>query len=164
MLTQVRYLGVFQTIQIRKKTFPSRWLYEQFVQRFESLFPLNKGSHKDKTMKIMSQLTKDPKEYLLGNQRIYMNSQLESKLSKKLHEFMKKKVESGKKIWKSYKKYKFKKNILKNLKILSNRIKIWRKIATKYQIQLLKKKFLAIQDYAKQKKEQQKIAQAKKLM
>jgi len=28
MITQIRYLGVFQTIQIRKKTFPSRWLYD----------------------------------------------------------------------------------------------------------------------------------------
>lgn len=28
MLTQVRYLGVFETIQIRKKTFPSRWVYD----------------------------------------------------------------------------------------------------------------------------------------
>ncbi len=34
MLTQVRYLGVFETIQIRKKTFPSRWLYDDFIQRF----------------------------------------------------------------------------------------------------------------------------------
>lgn len=79
----------------------------------------------------MSNLTKDPKDYLLGNQRIYMNSEVESKLLKKLHEAMKKKIESGKKIWKSYKKWKFRKSILKNLKILSNRIKIWRKIIIK---------------------------------
>lgn len=28
VLAQIRYLGVFETIQIRKKTFPSRWLYK----------------------------------------------------------------------------------------------------------------------------------------
>ena len=67
---------------------------------------------------------------------------------------MKKKVESGKKIWKAYKKYKFKKSIFKNLKILSNRIKLWRKIAAKYQMQLIKKKFVAIQEFVKEKKEQ----------
>lgn len=54
---------------------------------------------------------------------------------------MKKKVESGKKIWKFYKKYKVRKEILKNLKILSSRIKIWKKIAIKYESQLKKKKF-----------------------
>lgn len=27
LLTQIRYLGVFETIQIRKKTFPFRKLY-----------------------------------------------------------------------------------------------------------------------------------------
>lgn len=34
MMTQIRYLGVFETIQIRKKTFPSRWPYDEFIQRF----------------------------------------------------------------------------------------------------------------------------------
>jgi len=38
MITQIRYLGVFETIQIRKKTFPSRWLYKDFVGRFGVLF------------------------------------------------------------------------------------------------------------------------------
>lgn len=79
----------------------------------------------------MEKLTKDPKDYLLGNQRIYMNSEVETKLLKKLHEAMKKKIESGKKIWKFYKKSKFRKCILKNLMILSKRIKIWRKIIVK---------------------------------
>lgn len=31
IITQIRYLGVFETIQIRKKTFPSRWLYDEFL-------------------------------------------------------------------------------------------------------------------------------------
>lgn len=56
------------------------------------LFPKSKGTNQEKTIKIMNLLTKDPKDYLLGNQRIYMNSELESKLLKKLHEAMKKKV------------------------------------------------------------------------
>lgn len=38
-----------------------------------------------------------------------MNPDLETKLSKKLHEHLKKKIDAGKKILKSYRKYKFKK-------------------------------------------------------
>jgi myosin heavy subunit len=38
MLTQVRYLGVFETIQIRQKTFPSRKLYPDFIKTFLPIF------------------------------------------------------------------------------------------------------------------------------
>lgn len=77
---------------------------------------------------------------------------------------MKKKMDSGKKIWKFYKKFKFRREILKNLKVLSTRIKIWRKIVLKYERQLKIKKFVLIKEYAKEKLEQEKIAQHKKLL
>jgi myosin heavy subunit len=76
MITQVRYLGVFETIQIRKKTFPSRWLYEEFLQRFEALFPISSGNPRAKTEKIIQQLATNNKEYLFGNKRVYMNPEL----------------------------------------------------------------------------------------
>lgn len=46
IINQIRYLGVFETIQIRKQTFPSRWIYEEFLERFEALFEPSKGSAK----------------------------------------------------------------------------------------------------------------------
>jgi myosin heavy subunit len=105
ILTQVRYLGVFETIQIRKKTFSSRWLYNEFIQRFETLFPACLGDDRSKTQKILSELTSNCTDYLLGNQRVYMNSELESQLLKRLHEALKHKTESSRKIWRNYKKY-----------------------------------------------------------
>jgi len=45
-MTQIRYLGVFETIQIRKKTFPSRWLYKDFVERFGILFNEGNGNER----------------------------------------------------------------------------------------------------------------------
>jgi myosin heavy subunit len=38
MLTQIRYLGVFETIQIRQKTFPARKLYEDFSKTYLPVF------------------------------------------------------------------------------------------------------------------------------
>lgn len=38
LLTQVRYLGVFETIQIRQKTFPARKEYSEFVATYQPLF------------------------------------------------------------------------------------------------------------------------------
>ncbi len=57
---------------------------------------------------------------------------------------MKKKLEAGKKIWKCYKKYKFRKTILKNLKIIILRIRIWKKLALKYQMEIKKKVFMVV--------------------
>lgn len=39
VMSQVRYLGVFQTIQIRKKTFPVRKDYHEFSNEYKMLFP-----------------------------------------------------------------------------------------------------------------------------
>lgn len=62
---------------------------------------------------------------------------------------MKKKVESGKKIWKFYKKYKFRKQIEKNLKILVKRVKIWRKLVVKFDHQLKNRSFIQVKTYVK---------------
>jgi myosin heavy subunit len=43
MLTQIRYLGVFQTIQIRRKIFPMRKNHEDFVNIFQQIFSNTKG-------------------------------------------------------------------------------------------------------------------------
>ena len=57
MLTQVRYLGVFQTIQIRQKTFPARKTYDDFSTTFKVLFPQIKSKDaKDSTKNILKEL------------------------------------------------------------------------------------------------------------
>jgi myosin heavy subunit len=43
MLAQVRYLGVFQTIQIRRKIFPVRKNHGDFVNVFQHIFSSANG-------------------------------------------------------------------------------------------------------------------------
>jgi len=81
-----------------------------------------------------------------------MNSDIETKLSKKLHEQMKKKVESGKKIWKSYKKYKFKKWVKIRLKLLVKRIRIWKAISAREVAKIYKNTLPIIKAYVLEKK------------
>jgi len=52
-MSQVRYLGVFETIQIRKKTFPVRKDYSEFVKEYKMLFP--NISSKEISMKKISE-------------------------------------------------------------------------------------------------------------
>lgn len=39
MATQVKYLGVFETIKIRQAIFPSRKTYEEFSRDYQQIYP-----------------------------------------------------------------------------------------------------------------------------
>jgi hypothetical protein len=62
---------------------------------------------------------------------------------------MKKKIECGQKIWKVVKAYMFKHQIKKNLKKLTKRIKILKKVVVKFDSQIKKKAFVVVIAYAK---------------
>ena len=51
ILSQVRYLGVFETIQIRKKTFPVRKEYKDFTKEYKPMFA-GLGSKETNTRKV----------------------------------------------------------------------------------------------------------------
>jgi len=128
MLTQVRYLGVFETIQIRQKTFPSRKLYWDFIKTFLPIFKDVKGrEEKDIVNKIMAQIKAKERDYLLGTKRIYMNKEIEDKLNKELYNFFKVKNEMATKIQKMFKKYKMRKTLTK----LARRSKLLKRIFAK---------------------------------
>ena len=74
MLTQVRYLGVFETVQIRQKVFPCRKTYQELVDAFRQVFDRAKGKEgKEAVEAILSSVKADRKDYLLGKARIYMS-------------------------------------------------------------------------------------------
>lgn len=82
MLTQVRYLGVFETIQIRQKTFPARKTYSEFATTFQPIFRIQGNNEKEISTRILTQVKAREKEYLLGTKRIYLNKELEDRLNK----------------------------------------------------------------------------------
>lgn len=82
MLTQVRYLGVFETIQIRQKTFPARKTYSEFATTFQPIFRIKGNHEKEISTRILSHVKAQEKEYLLGKKRIYLNKELEDRLNK----------------------------------------------------------------------------------
>jgi myosin heavy subunit len=76
ILTQVRYLGVLQTIFIRKNTFPARKTYNNFRKEYDIVFrSLSKGGKDHEVMKqIMNDISAKKDEFLLGKVRVYMTS------------------------------------------------------------------------------------------
>lgn len=77
---------------------------------------------------------------------------------------MKKKMESAKKIWRFYKKSKQRTIIIKNLKIIVSRIRVWKKIALRYEAQVKKRVMTKVMEWAKEKREEEKKSMQKKLM
>lgn len=152
MLTQVRYLGVFETIQIRQKTFPSRKLYSDFIKTFLPIFKEVKGrEEKDLVNKIMAQIKAKERDYLLGTKRIYMNKEIEDKLNKELYNFFKVKNEMATKIQKMFKKYKMRRTLTK----LARRSKILKRIFAKTIIKELAKRYFQKCSEKMRQKEQQ---------
>ena len=76
---------------------------------------------------------------------------------------MKKKVEAGKKIWKAYKNYRFKKEVFIKLRLLASRIRLWKKLAAKFAIDIQRKKFIIIKEFAKKKIQEEKERKNKAL-
>ena len=106
---QIRYMGIFQTIEIRKRIFPYRRSYEEMAYVFEPIFPEAKGKSSKKAIDIiLSEIKAKPSTYLLGARRIYMNEQLQQKLNKKLIEFDKVRIQKANKIKKFYRRVKVK--------------------------------------------------------
>jgi len=57
---------------------------------------------------------------------------------------MKKKIESGKIIWRCFQKYKFRKVIFKNLRVLASRVRLWKKIELKERLKIEKMAFIKL--------------------
>jgi myosin heavy subunit len=53
MLAQIRYLGVFQTIQIRRKIFPVRKNHGDFVNVFQQIFSSTKDKSGNEAIKCI---------------------------------------------------------------------------------------------------------------
>jgi myosin heavy subunit len=150
MLTQVRYLGVFETIQIRQKTFPARKTYADFISTFQPIFRKLKGrDDRDSISKILTEVKAKERDFLLGTKRIYMNKELEDKLNKEVYKFFRIKNEKAIKIQKSFKKFCMRRNLTK----LAKRSKILKKIFARAIIKQLAKRYFAITEESRKKED-----------
>ena len=73
---------------------------------------------------------------------------------------MKKKVDSAKKIWKSYKKYKFRTQVFDKLKLLAKRIRLWKKLAKGFSLKIEKEALEVMKKFAENKKNLEKKKKA----
>lgn len=84
ILTQVKYLGILQTIFIRKNTFPHRRTYSDFKSiyciAFRCLY--KEGPDQALVAQALEQVQAAKGEYMLGKLRIYLSEELQQRLNK----------------------------------------------------------------------------------
>lgn len=137
MLTQVRYLGVFETIQIRQKTFPARKTYADFISTFQPVLRAKGATERETINRMLTIVKAKERDYLLGTKRIYMNKELEEKLNRELYNFFKIKNEKAIKIQRAFRRYRIK----FNLTILARRVRTFRRIIARSILKAMAKKY-----------------------
>ena len=121
VLLQIRYLGILDSIRIRKQGFALRQNYEDFGRKYSGVL----GFYGKKNSKeVVCSFFEKNKQYsneigkkiLFGSSKIYMKQDVMDFLDEKLLEIWKIKVSVGKRVRKLYKTYVFKNKVKKGLK------------------------------------------------
>ena len=154
-LQQIQYMGILETIKVRKSSYPTRKLYKNFYEKYEELA----GEYAAKSFLKHVELGSDFKEMsraivknantdfgvgiLFGNTRIFMKLQAEAELNKVLGEKIKFKQLAARRIQKLWFRYNWfvkkwlvvKKKVftcLRGIRTIQNLFRV-REIARKFQ-------------------------------
>lgn len=78
MRRQIRYMGVCETIKIRKSIFPFRRTYREFAEIYKDLFVSARGKGDREVAEIVfREMGVSAKSYLLGNKRVYVAGEVQ---------------------------------------------------------------------------------------
>ena len=116
VMTQIRYLGIIESVRVRKVGFPNRMKYEDFYSKYHELDPFNRRIpyYKHKQMDSdMQGLTKeminrvikdfDKKNVLFGLKKLFFKTEGMARLDNKLNEWFKVKNIKASTLQKQYK-------------------------------------------------------------
>ncbi|KAL4480724.1 hypothetical protein ABPG72_014499 [Tetrahymena utriculariae] len=154
---QIRYLGVLEAIYVRKEGFPYRKNFKDLYTQYGDMVKKFRGISLKKQIDQKSnfnQLTEDiitsllpkvdKKKLLYGKTKIFTKDDVGRELDELLHVWFQKKNDFAKHIQHQFKVFKFKKNVLTNLKRISKIVKCFRRLAAMYKMKKQRKKFLCM--------------------
>ena len=136
VLQQIKYLGILETIQIRKSAFPFRTSFQHFVDTYRELIPLDKAFNKlsapEQCMSILKKMfpgiEKEKNSYLLGKERVYLKEEMEAKLNQLALENFQHKNKAVSKIQKQFLRYKQRGQLVKGLKKYLAKMKVLKRV------------------------------------
>lgn len=148
VLLQIRYLGLLDTIKIRKQGFPLRKEYKAFCMKYAEI--CGKPAKNQTFQQVCSGFFEKNNDFreeigkkiLIGNTKIYLKQEIAEMLDKKLHEILKKKTLAAKKLLKQYKVHSFRKKTKLSLKKLAKFVRSFAKIQAIYKGRKQRARFL----------------------
>lgn len=145
-LLQIRYLGLLDSIKIRKQGFPLRKDYEEFGRKYAGILNLQKRKPKDG---IRLFFEKSPefsgeigKKILFGSSKVYMKQEVMDFLDDKLVEIWKRKIMVGKKVRKQFRVFAFRKKVKKAAKVLHKIFKAICKVQATFKAKRMRARYL----------------------
>lgn len=149
VLTQIKYLGVLESIRIRKEGFPYRKEYANFCESHFDLLKKKKEIRDEKDPKLragkmLDELFENGRSCaLFGSSKIYLKQDLAIELDKKLMALYKRKSRSALKVLKQYRRYRSRKGLLLKLEALHKKLKGFCKIQAFFKRKQMRRRFLA---------------------
>ena len=154
-LQQIMYMGILDTIKVRKDSYPIRRLYRTFFQKYGELSTKHAkksfeqhckdgADFKAMSLDLLQEAASDIKKELLliGNTRVFMRIPAELELNKRLEKKMRVKVQAVKRIQRFWMKYCwYKKLIVVKAKILRV-LRFFRKVQNRFRV---RKEYLRFQ-------------------
>ena len=145
-LLQIRYLGLLDSIKIRKQGFPLRKDYEEFGRKYAGILNLQKKKPKDgiklffdKSAEFSGEVGK---KILFGTSKVYMKQEVMDFLDEKLVEIWKRKIAVGKRVRKQFKVFIFRKKVKKAAKGLHKIFKAICKVQATFKAKRMRAHYL----------------------
>ena len=175
-LMQIRYMGLLDSLKIRKQSFPFRFEFQKFYELYQDLDLSENGSvsfnqlvSKGANFLNLSQnlldscgISKDESDLLYGKTRIFLNERFKILLDKELVKIQKNKVKSLKIISGLYHSFKNKVNVEKFFKKSYNSISISRDLLKGWTAKIEGMRFRNFQKITRKVQSKFRLVQAKR--
>ncbi|KAL4429083.1 hypothetical protein ABPG74_022169 [Tetrahymena malaccensis] len=155
VLLQIRYLGILESIKVRREGFPCRMSYEEFYTKYHELdifnrkIPLQRHIDMKQDMpglcrELLFRVVKDvnKKEVLFGQTKLYLKVQPSTELDNRLIKWWQYKNDQAGKIQGQWEVYNNRKVIKQNLKMIKNAVKTFVKLQAIFKMKVQKKAYL----------------------
>ena len=155
VLSQIRYLGLLDSIKVRKNTYPARKEFYDFYKKYQEILKSKGCKDYSKEIKgkeyrhLCEEIVKialedkiTSSEVLYGKTKIYLKGDIEDRIDRIFLKMWKSKQEKAKKIWKQYKIFKLRRGILKKLEVIYKRMKNFKRFQAICKGKIQRKRFL----------------------
>ncbi|KAJ8011507.1 hypothetical protein DPEC_G00058940 [Dallia pectoralis] len=85
VLQQLRYMGMLETVRIRKSGYTAKYTFNEFLEKFRVLLPKDATSAPDNIAKLLQKLSLAPDAYQIGKTKVFLKERERQRLQKTMN-------------------------------------------------------------------------------